>query len=194
MSILLNQTNISPAVTLFEKFDITEEDNISAFNTAFYLPATIDRPIPYINWGNPTSFAVILTIPNSLYQDIDYVYRFNMTWSIPGLTFDSTNGAPNGTLSVIVGIGGNQLTPFGGSTAFVSRDIVSGTTPFVGGTVEFVFAGYSGNPLTIWIVNSTGAPTLVPGGAPAAGTFQIASLVIAKETTRDYTNLPPIPT
>ena len=189
MSILLNQTNISPTVTLFEVNDITEDDNISAFNTAFYNSSVLGYTIPPMTWGNATSFAPIFSIPNQYYSDVDYVYRFSMTWTITSLTFDTTLAQPNGTISVIVGGGGfpgAQLAPLGGSTAYVFRNVINVPTPFTAGSVEFVFPGYIGQPLVVWLVNSSGAPI-------TTGSINIAPLVIAKETTRPYTNLPPNP-
>ena len=188
MSILLNQTNISPTVTLFEVSDITEDDNISSFNTANYNSSVLGYTIPAMTWGNGTSFGSIFSIPNQYYSDVDYVYRLTMTWVISSLTFDTTLASPNGTISVIVGGGGfpgAQLAPLGGSTAYVFRNVLSVPTPFTAGSVEFVFPGYVGQPLVVWLVNSSGAP--ITNGNIAFG------LVIAKETTRPYTNLPPNP-
>jgi hypothetical protein len=182
MSILLNQTNISPTVTLFEVSDNTEVDNISAFNTAYYNSSVLGYTIPPMTWGNATSFAPIFSIPNQYYSDVDYVYRFSMTWTITSLTFDTTLAQPNGTISVIVGGGGfpgAQLAPLGGSTACVFRNVIDVPTPFTAGSVEFVFPGYVGQPLVVWLVNSSGAPI-------TTGSIQITPLVIAKETTTPY--------
>jgi hypothetical protein len=180
MSILLNQTNISPTVTLFEKSNNTELDNASAFNTAFYNSAVLSYPIPFMSWGNGTSFGSIFTIPNQYYGDVDYVYRLTMSWNIFDLTFDTTLASPNGTISVIVGYGNNQLTPIGGSTAYVFRNVIDVPTPFTGGSLEFVFPGYVGLPLRVWLVNSSGAPIL-------NGDIQFG-LAIAQETTLPFTS------
>jgi len=182
MSILLNQTNISPTVTLFEKSNNTEFDNASAFNTAFYNSAVLSYTIPAMTWGNGTSFGSIFTIPNQYYSDVDYVYRLTMSWNIFDLTFDTTLAPPNGTISVIVGGGGfpgAQLAPLAGSTAYVFRNVIDVPTPFTGGSLEFVFPGYVGQPLIVWLVNSSGAPIV-------NGDIQFG-LAIAQETTLPYT-------
>jgi hypothetical protein len=180
MSILLNQTNISPTVTVFELSDNTEADNASAFNTAFYSSSAISYSIPFMSWGNATSFGSLFTIPNQYYSDVNYVYRLTMSWSIFDLTFDTTLASPNGTISVICGYGNNQLTPIGGSTAYVFRNVIDVPTPFTGGSLEFVFPGYVGEPLRAWLVNSSGAPI-------TTGDITINSIAIAQETTIIFT-------
>ena len=54
-------------------------------------------------------------------------------------------------------------------------------TPFTGGSLEFVFPGYVGQGLVVWLVNSSGAPI-------TNGNITINSLAIAQETTTSFTS------